>query len=202
MSAADNGKAKKSYGHLAVVCGPMFSGKTTELLKNILWAKNGLSRNVEVFKTSFDDRYAHEEIVSHEGLQTKAMSIKKWIGIKPETDIVFFDEVQFFCDPQFKGDITQIVPELLEQGVDVFAAGLDMDFQGRPFPVTAHLLAMADQVQKLQSICSVCGQPATKSYRKSQSRNQVELGGVELYEPRCTKHWTAYDDQADLFAVA
>ncbi len=187
------------YGHLTIICGPMFSGKTTELLKTILWEKNGMKRKVAVYKTSFDDRYAHEEVMNHDGLQARAISIKSWNGLESGVDTVFFDEVQFFTRPQFDGDLVSIVQDLLSRGVNVVGAGLDMDSNGKPFEVTAKLLAMADDVKKLRSHCSVCGQPATKSYRKDASTGVIHLGSDDLYEPRCTLHWSEGMDQVDLF---
>lgn len=189
------------YGRLTIVCGPMFSGKTTELLKSILWAKNGQSKKVAVFKTSFDDRYAHEEVMNHDGLQARAYSIKNWSAIDPDIDMVFFDEVQFFTKPQFNGDLKEIVHSLLSKGVDVMGAGLDMDADGRPFEITAYLMAMADQIIKLTSHCAVCGQPATKSFRKVERVSSVQLGGSESYEARCTKHWAEGMSQDDLFVA-
>lgn len=177
----------------------MFSGKTTELLKNILWAKNGRKRKAVVFKTSFDNRYAEEEIVSHEGLHATALSISQWNGVPEGTEIVFFDEVQFFCEPQFNGELIDIVSDLLHRGIDVTGGGLDMDSEGKAFPITAQLMAMADEVTKLKSYCAVCGQPATKTYRKIAKGGKVQLGGADLYEPRCTKHWSETRYQSDLF---
>lgn len=189
------------YGRLKLVCGPMFSGKTTELLKNILWAKNGLGRQVAVYKTSFDDRYAQEEIMNHDGLQVRAQSITQWEKVPDDVEMVFFDEVQFFTQPQFNGDLKEIVHDLLYRGIDVMGAGLDMDAEGRPFEVTAYLMAMADDIIKLNSHCSVCGQPATKTFRKinTHGKASVQLGGNESYEPRCTKHWAEGIKQEDLF---
>lgn len=187
------------YGTLKIICGPMFSGKTTDLLKNILWAKNGRQRKTVVFKTSFDNRYAEQEVVSHEGLQTTALSINKWHDVPEGTEIVFFDEVQFFCEPQFQGDLIDIVANLLHRGIDVTGGGLDMDSEGKAFPITAQLMAMADEVTKLKSHCAVCGQPATKTYRKAAIGGKVQLGGADLYEPRCTKHWSETRYQDDLF---
>lgn len=189
------------YGHLTLICGPMFSGKTTELLKRILWARNGRNRRVQVFKPSFDTRYAMTQIVSHEGLRAEAETIGRWAGIAADTEMVFFDEVQFFTQPQFDGDLTDIIGGLLQRGIDVVAGGLDMDWQGRPFPVSSYIAGMADEIVKLKSICAVCGQQASKSYRKSRSGDQVLLGGVESYEPRCTRHWAQPDAASDLFAA-
>lgn len=187
------------YGKLTLICGPMFSGKTTELLKSILWNKNGLNKNIAVFKTSFDDRYAQEEVMNHDGLEAKALSVKTWKDVSDDIDVVFFDEVQFFKNPQFDGHLVDIVHDLLSRGIDVVGAGLDMDADGKPFDITAMLLAMADEVIKLTSHCAVCGQPATKTYLKVERTGQVQLGGSESYEPRCTRHWSDGRAQTDLF---
>ena len=106
---------------------------------------------------------------------------------------MFLDEIQFFEAPNFQGDIVEITAQLLRAGVDVVAAGLDMDWRGAPFPISASLSAMADEVVKLRGICSVCGRPSTRSYKKTGDGNQVELGGADLYESRCTHHWAAPD---------
>ncbi len=187
------------YGSLTLLCGPMFSGKTTESLKRILWAKNGQGRRVQVFKPAFDTRYAKTALVNHDGLRAEAENISTWIGIAPGTEMVFFDEVQFFTEPHFNGKVTDIIEELLSQGIDVVAAGLDMDFKGKPFATTAHLAAMADEIVKLKAICSVCGRPAGKSYRLSGGQDKVELGGADKYQARCTRHWAEPDSTTELF---
>ncbi len=189
------------YGHLTVICGPMFAGKTTELLKRILWARNGQQRRVVVFKPAFDTRYAKEDIVSHEGLRATAEVLSRWPVGPIEADIVFLDEVQFMAAPQFEGNIIQHVIELLEAGIDVVAGGLDSDWQGRAFPVVGELAAMADDVVKLKSVCAVCGRPASKTYKKSGAGGKVELGGAESYESRCIQHWAERTDHDLLSAL-
>ena len=189
---------KPPYGHLSVVCGPMVAGKTTETLKRILWAKNGRGQSIRVFKPAFDQRYARLQIVSHEGLAADAEAVVDWdqrsqTMIEESIDVVFFDEVQFFESPNFRGDIVQIVEDLLAAGIDVVCSGLDMDWQGKPFPIIAHMAAKADEVHKLRGVCTVCGRPSTKTYKKTGSGGQIEIGGAELYESRCTIHWAVPD---------
>jgi thymidine kinase len=104
-------------------------------------------------------------------------------------DVVFLDEVQFFMEPYFHGDIIQIVHNWLLLGTNVVVAGIDMDWRGQPFEITAKLLAMSDQVSKLTAICSVCGHDATKTYKKSKMGGAVELGATDLYEARCNEHF-------------
>lgn len=182
--------SKKLYGTLEVVCGPMFAGKTTELLKKVLWTRNGLNQKVKVFKPSFDNRYSETEIVSHDGLRTTADSISAWVNLSEEWDLVVFDEVQFFTDPYFTGDLILIVSNLLSNGTNVLATGLDMDWQGKPFYVTGMLLGMADKVKKLKAVCSISGRPAGKTFKKTGEGNSVELGATDLYEARCNEHWS------------
>jgi thymidine kinase len=181
------------YGELTVITGPMFSSKTTELLKRILWAKNGENKEVLVIKPAFDDRYSITKIVSHDGLSVDAESITSWANIYESAlfaDMIFIDELQFFCEPYFSGDIIQEVINLLKQGKTVIANGLDMDFEGNAFPITKTLFTMADNAIKLRSNCVICGKNATKTYKKKLSyEQQVELGSSDLYEARCNKHW-------------
>ena len=189
---------RPAYGHLSVIVGPMFAGKSTELLKRILWSRNGRGQAVRVYKPAFDQRYSEIEIVTHEGLASNAEAIVDWTGQSETiqstgTQVVFLDEIQFFEAPNFQGDIVEITAQLLRAGVDVVAAGLDMDWRGAPFPISASLSAMADEVVKLRGICSVCGRPSTRSYKKTGDGDQVELGGADLYESRCTHHWAAPD---------
>ena len=189
-----------NYGTLTVICGPMYAGKTTETLKRVLWAKNGKNDRVRVFKPAFDNRYSEVEIVSHDGLKTSAESIEDLPYIGLGADLVVLDECQFFMEPYVKGDVIQFVRNLLTDGIHVVAAGLDMDWQGQPFDVTARLLAMADETVKLTANCTVCGRPAKKTYKKRAEGGSVELGGSDKYEARCNEHWMAIPDST--YAVA
>ena len=180
------------YGHLTVICGSMFAGKTTELLKKILWARNGQSKTVLVLKPAFDDRYALTKIVSHDGLSVEAKAITDWDQIATlasDAELVCIDEVQFFQSPHFSGDIIESIRELLCIGTNVVVTGLDMDWRGEPFPITATLIAMADSVEKITANCTQCGLPATKTHKKIPNAEQIELGATDLYEARCNKHW-------------
>lgn len=174
----------------------MYAGKTTETLKRVLWAKNGRNDRVRVFKPAYDNRYAEVEIVSHDGLRTSAESIEElpFIGIGG-ADLVVLDEMQFFMEPYVKGDLMQWVQNLLTDGIDVVAAGLDMDWQGKPFEVSGRLTAMADEIVKLTANCTVCGRPARKTYKKRADGQSVELGGSDKYEARCNVHWMGISDE-------
>lgn len=179
------------FGKLTMVTGPMFASKSTEILKRVLWARHGESLNVLVVKPGFDDRYSTTKIVSHDGLSVEAESIHRWEDIHNPNppDLVCVDEIQFFQRPFFDGDIVEIVRGFLENGVDVVCAGLDMDANGKPFPVSASLIAMADEVIKKTAHCSICGSPAPKTKKLTEGTSTVELGEKDKYEPRCNKHW-------------
>jgi len=180
------------YGHLTVICGPMYAGKSTELLKSILLARTLYSKAVLVIKPTFDNRYAASKIVSHDGLSVDAKSISEWDQIAPlatDADMVCIDEIQFFQEPNYTGDIVEEIRQLLITGTDVTVGGLDMDWIGNPFPVTARLMAMADEVKKIKANCTQCNETASKTHKKTPNSEQIELGSQDLYESRCNKHW-------------
>jgi thymidine kinase len=179
------------YGNLTVICGCMFAGKTTELLKRVLWAKNGEHKTVLVIKPAFDDRYSATKIVSHAGLSVNAKAITEWADVAhlaTEAELVCIDEAQFFAE-HFKDDIVEVIRQLLIVGTNVVVTGLDMDWQGFPFPITASLAAMADNLIKLTANCNTCGQAAAKTHKKSPNDEQIEIGNADLYEARCNDHW-------------
>lgn len=172
----------------------MFSGKTTESLKQALIHRDLFKKTVPIFKPAFDNRYAEIEIVSHDGLRMAAHSVKdddevRKIVYSQTADLIIFDEIQFFMPEYFMGDMVSLVQEFLADGHNVFCAGLDMDWQGNPFITTAKMLAMADEVYKLKANCFVSGLPASKTFKTSQDGGSVELGTSDKYEARNNKHW-------------
>lgn len=180
-----------NHGYIEVVIGPMYSGKSEELIRRLKRAKIA-KQNVVVFKPVIDDRYSKEDVVSHSGYTINAIPIKDSSEINKyineDTQVVGIDEVQFFDDK-----IVDMAIELADKGVRVIAAGLDMDFKGEPFGPTPRLLAVAEFVDKIQAICSVCGQPATRSQRLINGQPAkydepiIQVGAVESYEARCRK---------------
>ena len=184
-------------GFLEVITGPMFAGKTSELIKRIerqAYAK----RKVALFKPSIDDRYSKSEVVAHNGLRYKAYvvptseeGVRKIVELtrKEGFEVIGIDEVQFF--PM---EIVDALNELADDGVYVIAAGLNLDFKADPFPVTKELLVRADNIVYLTAVCTVCGRPATRSQRlidgKPAPRDSpvVLVGGRESYEARCREH--------------
>lgn len=180
-----------NHGYIEVVIGPMYSGKSEELIRRLKRAKIA-KQNVVVFKPVIDDRYSKEDVVSHSGYTINAIPIKDSSEINKyineDTQVVGIDEVQFFDD-----EIVDMAIELADEGIRVIAAGLDMDFKGEPFGPTPRLLAVAEFVDKIQAICSVCGQPATRSQRLINGEPAkydepiIQVGAVESYEARCRK---------------
>ncbi len=178
-----------SSGWVEVICGSMFSGKTEELIRRL--RRTQIARqSVQVFKPTLDNRYAHQAIASHNGLQEKAIPVKDSaelrLRVDPTADVVAIDEIQFFDE-----GIVPICSELASQGKRVICAGLDMDFRGEPFGPIPQLLATAERVDKLQAICVVCCAPASRSQRLISGRpahydDPVFLvGASEVYEARC-----------------
>lgn len=188
-----------NHGYIEVVIGPMYSGKSEELIRRIKRAKIA-KQNIVVFKPKIDDRYSKEDVVSHSGDSVNAIPISSpneiYNFIDNKTQVVGIDEVQFFDE-----DIVNIAVDLADKGIRVIAAGLDMDFKGEPFGPTPKLLAVSEFIDKIQAICSVCGQPATRSQRLINGEPAkyddpiIQVGAVESYEARCRKCHIVYDEE-------
>lgn len=171
-------------GKLTVITGPMFAGKTTRLIRETKKHK------AIVFKPAMDTRYSRDECVTHTGKSITAISVSSPDDIDIEDHLtVIFDEIQFFTTDYFSGDIIKTISVLLNSGKNIIACGLDMDWQGNPFAITASLLAMADTIIKLKARCNICSEPAQRTYRKHPSIEVVELGHSDIYEARCHTHW-------------
>ena len=171
----------------------MFSAKSSTVLSLVLKHRY-VENRIELFKPKFDNRYADNAVKSHSSLSVNASPVSSVDEIETlnrlkNLDFLVFDEVQFFDEPQFHGDFIEMVRMFLSNGKDIVCAGLDMDYLGNPFPITSKLLGMADEVKKLTAICNVCGSPAQKTFKISQSGSSIELGGIDKYEARCNIHW-------------
>ena len=188
-----------NHGYIEAVIGPMYSGKSEELIRRLKRAKIA-KQNIVVFKPQIDDRYSKKDVVSHSGDSIEAIAINNsnqiYDYIDDKTQVVGIDEVQFFDD-----NIVDVAIDLADQGIRVITAGLDMDFKGEAFGPTPRLLAVSEFVDKIQAICSVCGQPATRSQRlidgKPARYNDpiIQVGAVESYEARCRKCHVVYKDK-------
>lgn len=183
---------KHHRGRLEVITGPMFCGKTDELLRRLRRAIIA-KQKIQVFKPGFDVRYGAEKVTSHAGNEYDADPIENIseIAAKLEKDVtvVAIDEAQFF-----EGAIVSMVQDLVDQGIRVIVAGLDMDFRGVPFGAMPALLAQAEIVDKLHAICMVCGEEATRTQRLVDGQPAyfddpiIIVGASEMYEARCRIH--------------
>ena len=176
-------------GKIEVICGPMFSGKSEELLRRLKRASIA-KRPFQLFKPATDTRYSENEVVSHSGQKLECTPTSNPYdiiqNIKKGTTIVAIDEAQFFDD-----SIVTVALQLTELGIRVITAGLDMDSRGTPFGSMPQLLAVAEDVTKLTAVCEACGEAATHSYRRDGcGTSQVLLGEKETYEARCREHWS------------
>jgi thymidine kinase len=186
-------KAMKHHsGVVEVVCGSMFSGKTDELIRRLRRATIARQK-VQVFKPTIDNRYDTQKVKSHAGSAFDALPINRAAEIldrlDPDTTVVGVDEAQFFDN-----EIIDIVQCLAQKGVRVIVAGLDTDFRHEPFGPMPELMAKAEKVDKLQAICMVCGEPATRTQRLVNGKPAryddpvVIVGAAEMYEARCREH--------------
>lgn len=176
-------------GWIEIICGPMFAGKSEELIRRIKRLEYAKKKTL-VFKPSIDLRYSANEVVSHSNLKTKSIAIKESKEILDYVDSSTFaiavDEVQFLDK-----DIIYLAQKLALKGIRVILGGLDTDFRGEPFPITASLMTIAEDVLKLTAICVVCGAPATKTQRIINGKPAhysdpiIKVGAAEAYEPRC-----------------
>lgn len=183
-------------GRIEIICGPMFSGKTEELIRRVRRAQIARQK-LQIFKPAIDNRYHEEEVVSHTANSIKAQPINKSIDIllnlRDSTRIVAIDEVQFFDD-----GVIGIIQKLANRGCRVICAGLDLDYRGIPFGPMPTLLAIADEVVKIAAICTVCGAPATRSQRLGNASSTVLLGEADKYEARCRNHYEYEESEEQL----
>ncbi len=171
-------------GWIEVICGPMFSGKTEELIRRIKRARIA-HQEIAMFKPDIDQRYHEEEIVSHDQQNIPSTVLSKPIRAFEhigKARVIGFDEAQFFDN-----SLLDVVQQLALDNHRVVVAGLDMDFQGVSFHPMPELLAMAEYITKVHAICVQCRNLATHSFRKVDESGKILVGANEAYEPRCRK---------------
>lgn len=172
-------------GSIEVICGPMFSGKSEELIRRLRLAVIARQR-VQVFKPGIDRRYADEQLVSHSDfrIQARCMDTSEELleAVDPRTQVVGVDEVQFFDE-----GVVQVCEKLADMGKRVIVAGLDMDYRGQPFHPIPELMAIAEFVTKSLAVCMRCGAPANRSQRLVGGGALVEVGSSDRYEARCRR---------------
>jgi len=181
-----------STGHIEVICGSMFSGKSEELIRRVRRGHYARQR-VQVFKPSLDTRSELTTVTSHDGRDVQAVAVDSTAEllarVADDTEVVAIDEAQFFDD-----DLPLVCRKLADRGVRVIAAGLDLDFRGEPFGPMPQLLAQAEEVQKLHAICMVCGEDASRTQRIINGQPAayddpiILIGADEAYEARCRHH--------------
>lgn len=170
-------------GSIEVIAGGMFSGKTEELLRRV--RRECLARRpVVLFKHKMDDRYRATEVATHDALTLPCVPIRSSAElatlVPARACVVGVDEAQFFDE-----GIVGVVSRLADDGRRIILAGLDMDFQRRPFGPMSALMAIADGVTKIHAVCVTCGGPANYSYRTHGGRETVQVGAADAYEARC-----------------
>ncbi len=176
------GKNSRRSGWIEVICGSMFSGKTEELIRRLNRSILA-NQEVEIFKPKVDTRYHSRFVVSHDENEIKSTPVEFSSEIPllaGNSEVVGIDEAQFFDN-----DIVAVSDQLANAGKRVIIAGLDMDFEGKPFGPVPQLIATAEFVTKVHAICMKCGDVASYSYRLSSQKDKVVLGETESYEARC-----------------
>lgn len=176
---------KGNMGWIEVVVGPMFSGKSEELIRRLRRAEIARQR-VQIFKPEIDQRYTKNGIVSHSGLEIPSELVRKGEDIldrvAARTEVVGVDEAQFLGET-----VVDACVKLADLGKRVIVAGLDTDFMGRPFEPMPRLLAVAEEITKLLAICMHCGNPAVHTQRLTSSAALIEVGAAGMYEARCRR---------------
>ncbi|MBI2681829.1 MAG: thymidine kinase [Acidobacteriales bacterium] len=177
--------AKGSLGWIEVVCGPMFSGKSEELIRRLRRAEIARQR-VQIFKPAIDERYAEDHIVSHSDLKIRSDAVRNAAEVMQKvdlrTEVIGIDEVQFLGP-----EMVEIAVRLADMGKRVVIAGLDTDYLGRPFHPVPELLAIADEITKTLAICMQCGNPAKHTQRLVAKEDLIVVGAAGMYEARCRR---------------
>jgi thymidine kinase len=174
-----------NIGWIEVICGPMFSGKSEELIRRLRRAMIARKR-VEVFKPAIDDRYSETEIVSHGDLRLNSQVVANASQIAERID--WRSEVVGIDEANFMGPgLVEVAQRLADSGKQVLIAGLDTDYMGRPFAPIPDLLAHAESITKTLAICVRCGNPAKHTQRLRGSEDLIVVGAADLYEARCRR---------------
>ncbi|MGB9772736.1 MAG: thymidine kinase [Bacteroidota bacterium] len=178
----------RQTGWIEVIAGCMFSGKTEELIRRLRRAQIA-KQTVAIFKPRIDTRYSADQIVSHNEQTLNATvvsSAREILEKSKDVQVVGIDEGQFF-----EMDLVDVCEALANAGKRVIVAGLDQDYRGKPFEPIPQLMAVAEYVTKTLAICMVCGNPADRTQRITESSDRVLVGGTDMYEARCRRCWNA-----------
>jgi len=173
---------KTNHGWIEIISGPMFSGKTEELIRRLKRAIIA-NKKVAIFKPAIDNRYSTNDVVSHSELKIPSIVVNRAIEIVEHydnADVIGVDEAQFFNEA-----LVDILQYLAYKGKRVIVAGLDMDSNAKPFGIMPALMATAEYVTKLHAICIDCGSLASHTYRLSEEKEQIVVGEKNKYKPLC-----------------
>ncbi|MGH2416906.1 MAG: thymidine kinase [Candidatus Limnocylindria bacterium] len=181
-------------GRVEVIAGPMFAGKTEELLRRVRRATIA-GRTVVVISHALDTRAGGDRVASHAGLDAPSRKVGSAVAVAAALgdgvpDMVAIDEAHFFGP-----ELVPVVGELAARGLLVVVAGLDVTFTGQPFEPMPSLMALAERVDKLTSICVVCGDDAIYHARVATTPTAdprlvaENVGGLETYQARCRRHF-------------
>jgi thymidine kinase len=174
-----------NIGWIEVICGPMFSGKSEELIRRLRRAVIARKR-VQVFKPVIDNRFSEEHIVSHNDTRMRSEAVADATEILKKLDwrtqVVGIDESNFFGN-----DLVNVASQLADSGKQVLIAGLDTDYMGRPFHPMPELLTLAESITKTLAICMRCGNPAKHTQRLVESEELIVVGAGNMYEARCRR---------------
>lgn len=184
-------RTHKKTGHIEVICGSMFSGKTEELIRRIRRAEIAKQR-VKVFKPKIDNRYSEFEIVSHNEQSYPSVVVEDADEILEKSfdvQVIGIDEAQFFDN-----NLISICQNLADSGKRVIVAGLDQDYRALPFEPIPQLLAIAEYISKTHAVCVVCGAPANRTQRNSEINEQILVGAKNHYEARCRLHHIVHSE--------
>jgi thymidine kinase len=174
-----------NIGWIEVICGPMFSGKSEELIRRLRRAMIARKR-VQVFKPVIDIRYSDSEIVSHGDQRMKCDVVGSAADIL--TNLDYRTQVIGIDEPNFLGPgLIEVATQLADMGKQVIVAGLDTDYMGRPFAPIPDLLALAESITKTLAICMRCGNPAKHTQRLVESDELIVVGAAGMYEARCRR---------------
>ncbi len=191
--AGRNELGRSEVGRIEVITGPMFSGKSEELIRRLKRARIAKQR-VACFKPDIDLRYHRTSIASHSAQTHEAVTVANVARLReaiygqlPEVEVIGIDEGQFFDEA-----IVHLVGELVHMGKRILIAGLDTTFTGDPFGPIPALMAISDEVTKLSAVCMVCGAPAIHTQRLGASRELVVVGAAGVYEARCRACFRPY----------
>lgn len=191
---------KGNMGWIEVIVGPMFCGKSEELIRRLRRAEIGKQR-VQIFKPVIDQRYSKNGIVSHSGLEIASELVQTGSDIldkvAPRTEVIGIDETQFLGE-----SVVDACVKLADLGKRVIVAGLDTDFMGRPFPPMPELLSLAESITKTLAICMRCGNPAKHTQRLVESGDLIVVGAAGMYEARCRRCFEPGVPKQDLLDFA